>query len=565
MESNNHLVQSAATAIHLSPISFLEQAAARYGSAVSLVYGQDQFTWAETRQRCLKLASSLSRLNVSRGDFVVALVPNIPALYELHFAIPMTGAALSALNTRLDAPTLAVVLEQIEPKVIFVDYQSSEVLARALEILPKQLGKSSRLVVIQETNPLCYSKMSVNVLHYEDLVEMGQSEFEILHPGDEGEMISISYTSGSTGFPKGVMYSHKATYLNSLAQIERVNMKGQQPVFLWTVDMFRCNGWCFTWAMASVGGTNICLRSVSAKSISEAIFAHKVTHLCGAPVLLNLIADAPPSFFKLPSQVRIVIAGALPPRQVVERVENLGFVVTHAYGMTEALGPVVYKAVTFESKIDVQSKKLNNKKPVLGEVSNNPVIDVRDTNTLESVPCDGKTIGEVMLKGNTLMMGYFKNPKATQEAFRGGWYRTGDLGVLASDGSVIMLDRKKDAIFCGKQIISTLEIEEVLVSHPMALEAAVVGGPGETFEQRPFAFVKLKFGCVVSAEEIISFCVQRLPNIMVPRAVFFRNLPVNSTGKVQKFVLRKKLESLNTPAASSITSSFAAEMSINII
>ncbi|KAA8532052.1 hypothetical protein F0562_006806 [Nyssa sinensis] len=473
-------------------------------------------------------------------DEIAALAPNIPALYELHFGIPMAGAVLSALNTRLDSAMLAFLLQQLKPKLFFVDYQFVEAALEAFDILSLT---NCKLVVVPEcdqaTSPIM-KDLPPGSLDYNELLEMGYADFKIMRPEDERDPISVNYTSGSTGKPKGVVYSHRAAYLNSLAAIFRTEMR-LMPVFLWTVDMFRCNGWGFTWVMAALGGTNICLRNVSAKAIFDAISLHKVTHLCGAPAILNQLADAPASSGQRPltSRVDLTIAGALPPPQVLNKIDGMGFNITHAYGMTEALGPVTSKLYKTDEIATMKCREGIHNLMMEG-------VDVKDPVTMASVPADGKTIGEVMFRGNTIMSGYLKNLQATQEAFRGGWYRTGDLGVIHPDGYIQMKDRAVDMVISGGETISTLEVEAVLVSHPMVLEAAVVGRPDDGFGETLCAFVKLKEGCDVSAEEIIKFCRDQLACYMASWTVIFGDLPVNSTGKIQKFVLREKAKAMSS-------------------
>ncbi|CAL0311430.1 unnamed protein product [Lupinus luteus] len=551
---DEQIVECSANYVPLSPISFLEGAAIADGDdKISIIYGHHvKFSWRETYQRCVNLASALVNFGISHNDIVAALAPNIPALYELHFGAPMAGAVLSALNTKLDATTLALLLEQLEScKIIFVDYQYIESALTAFEIMSQRKCKPPLIVLIPD---YCDKKQSFsakdmqpkNTLNYDEFLAMGEPDFETLRPSSECDPISVNFTSGSTGTPKGVVYSHRGAYLNSLATISRFDMK-PMSVFLWTVDMFRCNGWCFTWAISALGGTNICLRNVSAKEIFDAIVLHKVTHLCGAPTLLEIIADASPCDQRpLPHKVNITVAGVLPPLQVLNKVAKIGFDVSIGYGMTETMGPVIVRP--WKPNSDDEHKNLNyyHGEQGLPDFMMQEV-DVKDPKTMKSTPHDGKTIGEIMFKGDTVMMGYLKNSQTTEEAFRGGWYRTGDLGVREHNGSITLKDRAKDIIFSKGEGISSLEIETVLLNHPMVLKAAVVERYDENLlESSPFAVLKLKDGCSVSVEDIIKFCQQNLAAHMIPKSVVFEDLPVNSTGKIQKFLIREKIKNKGT-------------------
>ncbi|KAL8103004.1 butanoate--CoA ligase AAE1-like [Apium graveolens] len=521
----------------LSPISFLEQAALVHAQRVSIIYHNTKFLWTETLQRCLKIASALSILGVHRGDVVAAVAPNIPALYELHFAVPMSGGVLSALNTKLDTTMLASILKQLEAKVIFVDYEFVEVVHAALKTLSLAQTKLPILIFIPESDQevSCIENLHDGSLTYSSLLVMGQNDFQVVRPEDETDPISVNYTSGSTGKPKGVIYSHRAAYLNALAAIFRFEIK-KFPVFLWTVDMFRCNGWCLPWAMAALGGTNICIRNVTTEVIFDAIDHYRITHLCGAPLILNKIAKVPTNYRRKDDyKVEAVVAGALPPVEILSRVLELGFNIMYGYGMTEALGPVIVNKLC-NAELSMSTKSIKFTQGILEEV------DVKDSLSMKSIPADGRTIGEVMFRSNAMMSGYLGNLEKTRKAFEDGWYRTGDLGTRLPDGCIQVKDRAVDVIKYRNEIISTLEIEAVLTSHPMVLEAAVVARPDNVNGETPCAFVKLREECDhdVNGDGIIKFCRELLPLHMVPQMVFSDDLPVNSTGKIQKFVLREK-------------------------
>nr|UPT51118.1 acyl-activating enzyme 7 [Pogostemon cablin] len=528
--------------IPLTPISFLERSALVYRDRISVVHGDLNFTWKQTHHRCLKLASALSHLGISRGDVVAALLPNIPAMYELHFAVPMAGAVLCTLNIRHDSAMVSVLLQHSESKVIFVDSLFLDIAKGAFNIMSQKGIKLPCLILVQDSYD-SNSGASVGVsppgvLEYESFLASGRADFTVVRPNDEWDPIALNYTSGTTSSPKGVVYSHRGAYLNSLAAA-LLNEMLSMPVYLWTVPMFHCNGWCLTWAVAAQGGTNVCLRNVTAKGIFDSIATHRVTHMGGAPTVLNMIVNAPHSERKvLPGKVSVMTGAAPPPPQVLFNMEELGFNVVHAYGLTETYGPGTvctwkpeWNALPLEERAKIKARQgLHH----LGMEE----IDVKDPETMRSVPNDAKTIGEVMFRGNTVMNGYLNDIKATQEAFKGGWFRSGDLGVKHPDGYVELKDRSKDIIISGGENISTIEVESVIFSHPAVVEAAVVGRPDDHWGETPCAFVKLKDGWEASAEDIINYCRDRLPHYMAPRTVVFQDLPKTSTGKTQKFVLR---------------------------
>ncbi|XP_031496033.1 butanoate--CoA ligase AAE1 [Nymphaea colorata] len=540
-------MRTPANYVPLSPISFLERAAAVCRDDTSVVYGSVRFTWRETRDRCVRLASALSSLGISSTDVVAALAPNIPAMYELHFGVPMVGGVLCTLNTRHDAAMLSVLLRHSEAKVIFVDYQFLEVARETLKLLSKSTTKVPLLIVIKELDKVVASTAIVpsNELDYEVLLENADTEFQIKWPKDECQPISLNYTSGTTSAPKGVVYSHRGAYLNSLSVII-FNAMGSMPVYLWTVPMFHCNGWCCAWAVAAQGGTNVCFRSVSGRAIFDQIAAHKVTHMGGAPTVLNMIVNSPPSDQKpLPGRVVVSVGGAPPPPKVLFKMEEFGFHVIHSYGLTETYGPgTVCEWKPQWNSLDAERRaKLKSRQGLQHQTMQ--AVDIKNPITMESVPGDGITMGEVMFKGNTVMSGYLKDTRATEQAFEGGWYRTGDLAVRHPDGYIELKDRSKDVIITGGENVSTIEVESVIFSHPSVLDAAVVGRPDEHWGETPCAFIKLKEGHKVDAAEIIQFCRAKLPHYMAPRTVVFEDdLPKTSTGKTKKFLLKEKAKAM---------------------
>ncbi|XP_057870088.1 butanoate--CoA ligase AAE1 isoform X1 [Cryptomeria japonica] len=532
----------------LSPIIFLKRAGNVYREHTSVVYGSVRYTWAETLERCIRLASAISSLNISSGDVVAVVAPNIPAMYELQFGVPMAGAVLCCLNIRHDARTMSVLLRHSKAKVIFVDFQFLEVAHEVLNLFSQHKNaKMPILVLIPELNSRQnFQNTDPAYLTYESLLSNADKNFETRWPDDEWDSIALNYTSGTTSSPKGVVFSHRGAYLNSLACVLLCEM-ASMPVYLWTVPMFHCNGWSFAWAIAAQGGTNVCLRNVTASAIFDAIVEHKVTHLSGAPTVLNIIANAQPHEIKpVTHSVQMVTGGAPPPAAMLYTMTKLGFHMVHSYGLTETYGPssVCAWKPQWDSLPQEQQAKLKARQgvPHLGLWG----IDVKNPETMESVYADGKTIGEVMIKGNTVMKGYFNDVAATEAAFDGGWFRTGDLGVMHPDGYIELKDRSKDIIISGGENVSTIEVESILYDHPEILEAAVVGRPDEFWGETPCAFVKLKEPKQVTAESIIAFCRARLPHFMAPKTVIFQDLPRSSTGKVQKVELKQKAKALGS-------------------
>jgi len=527
--------------VSLSPLSFLGRVARVYPDHPSVIHGGTRWTWRETAERCNRLASALTKRNIGPGDTVSVMAPNIPALYESHFGVPMTGAVLNALNIRLDAKTLAFILEHGEAKVLITDTEFSPVIKDALRICNQEL------LVIDIDDPEGPGGDRLGELTYEELLTEGESNYTWSAPDSEWNAISLNYTSGTTGNPKGVVYHHRGAYLNASSNIIGWNL-GHHPTYLWTLPMFHCNGWCFPWSLAAVGGTSVCLRNVSASAIFDAIADHSVTHFCGAPVVLNLIINAAePEIRNFDHTVEVMTAAAPPPAAVLAAMEAAGFSMTHVYGLTETYGPAVICAwhpewndlplaeqAEIKSRQGVQYHMLEDLK-------------VLDPETMNSVQPDALQLGEVMFRGNIVMKGYLKNPKATAEAFAGGWFHSGDLGVLYPDGYIQLKDRSKDIIISGGENISSIEIEDTLYRHPDVLEAAVVARPDNKWGETPCAFVTLKDTAVgVTGQDIINFCREQMAHFKIPKTVIFLELPKTSTGKVQKFRLREKTEAMGS-------------------
>ncbi|CAL5052629.1 unnamed protein product [Urochloa decumbens] len=558
-------VLCAANHVPLTPINFLEHAALVYPDRPAIVASAPGSalprTWRETRVRCVRLAAALAGLGVARHDVVAVFAQNIPAMCELHFGIPMAGAVICALNSRLDAAMASVLVLHSEAKVIFVDYLLLDVAKEALSLVTKAGDRPPRVVLIKELldqssrHPESNDKTYVQPYdyEYETLIGNGGSspDFTIRWPADENEPIALNYTSGTTSRPKGVVYTHRGAYLNSIATIIMNEMVGPPPVYLWTVPMFHCNGWCLTWGVAAKGGTHVCLRKVTAAAVFDAIARHGVTHMGGAPTVLSMIVNSTAEERKpLPGgrpPVTVKAGGAPPPPQVLLRMEALGFHVIHGYGMTETYGPATFCAWKPEwDPLPPEQRARIKARQGLHHLGLE--VDVKDPATMRSVPADGKTVGEVMLRGNTVMSGYYKDAAATAEALAGGWLRSGDLAVRDGDGYVRIVDRAKDIVVSGGENVSTVEVEAALSAHPAVAEAAVVGRPDEYWGETPCAFVKLRDGAAgesVGAEEVIAFCRARLPRYMAPRTVVFvAELPKTATGKVQKVVLRERAKAM---------------------
>ena len=536
---NLGLDKNPANYVPLSPLSFLRRAADVYPDRVAVIHGHHRHNWRETYLRCRRLASALQRRGVGAGDTVAVMAPNIPAVFEAHYGIPMTGAVINALNTRLDAASIAFMLEHGEAKVLITDRELSGTVSRALSMLEK------RPFVIDIDDDRATGGELLGGIEYEDFLATGDPNFEWHLPGDEWDAIALNYTSGTTGNPKGVVLHHRGAYVNAVSNVVTWPMP-HFPVYLWTLPMFHCNGWCFPWTLALIAGTSVCLRKVEPALIFGLIREHRVTHFCGAPVVHNALINAPDSLREgIAHQVHGMIAGAAPPQAVIEGAERIGVQLTHVYGLTEVYGPasVCAKHPEWDDLPVAKRAELNGRQGVTYPLQE--AMMVADPVTLQPVPRDGKTMGEIFFRGNITMKGYLKNPKATEEAFAGGWYHTGDLAVVYPDGYAKIKDRSKDIIISGGENISTIEVEDVLYSHPAVLEAAVVARPDEKWGETPCAFVTLKPEAEpVTAEEIIAYCRTRLAGFKVPKTVVFGPLTKTSTGKVQKNLLRERAREL---------------------
>ncbi|KAL5983181.1 hypothetical protein ACLOJK_017265 [Asimina triloba] len=544
------LMKCGANYAALSPVTFLERAGSVYGARTSIIYKGIRFTWEQTHERCRRLASSLHAFNISRKDVVSVLAPNVPALYEMHFAVPMAGAVLNTINTRLDASTIATILRHSEAKIFFVDYEYVPLARDALKRLMEAGAPVPLVVVIDDAAEP--TGVRLGRLEYEQLVEQGNPMFAAPGLEDEWDPIALNYTSGTTSAPKGVVYSHRGAFLSTLSLLLQWEV-GSEPVYLWSLPMFHCNGWTFTWGMAARGGTNVCIRSPCAADIYRAIADHGVTHMCCAPVVFTMLIEAKPSErCPVPAPVHVLTGGAPPPAPLLAKVERLGFHVTHAYGLTEATGPAT--VCEWQAKWDrlprADQARLKARQGV--SVLSLAEADVKDPKTMESVPRDGKTVGEIVLRGSSIMKGYFKNPSATAETFNGGWFWTGDVGVMYPDGYVEIKDRSKDVIISGGENISSVEVETVLYGHPTVSEAAVVAMPHPHWGEAPCAFLELKEEMGANEmekleEEIIGYCRKNLPRYMAPKkVVVMEKLPKTSTGKIQKFELREMASKLTS-------------------
>jgi len=527
------LVPSAVNHTALSPLGFIERTASVYGQYPAVIHGTVRRNWQDTYERCRRLASALSHRGIGKGDTVAVMLPNIPAMLEAHFGVPMIGAVLNALNVRLDAPAIAFMLEHGEAKVLITDREFHAVISEALSLL------AHPPLVVDVDDPEYGEGRAVSALDYEAFLAEGDPEFAWQWPEDEWQAISLNYTSGTTGNPKGVIYHHRGAYLNSLGN-QMTWAMGNHPVYLWTLPMFHCNGWCYPWTVTALAGTHVFLRRVEPQKILSLIREHRVSHMCGAPIVLNALVNLPDADKALIEHpVDAMVAGAAPPAKVIGAVEEMGIKVTHVYGLTEVYGPVTVCAWhgEWDEKSLDERARIKSRQGVRYPTLEGLI--VADPQTLQPVPSDGITMGEIFMRGNTVMKGYLKNPDATREAFAGGWFHTGDLAVRHPDGYIEIKDRLKDIIISGGENISTIEVEDVLYRHPAVLEAAVVARPDEKWGETPCAFITLKEGCEVTREDdIVGFCREQLASYKLPRTVVFRELPKTSTGKIQKYLLR---------------------------
>ena len=535
---NQQLPRNSANHAALSPLSFLARSAQVYPERLSVVHGAARYTWAQTYQRCRQLASALAQRGVGAGDTVAAMLPNTPPMFEAHFGVPMLSAVLNTLNTRLDPAAIAFMLDHGEARVLITDREFSATIRAALALMT-----GPQPLVVDVDDPLAEGGELIGALEYEAFLAQGDPHFAWALPGDEWDAIALNYTSGTTGNPKGVVTHHRGAYLNAVSNVVTWSMP-QHPVYLWTLPMFHCNGWCFPWTLALQAGVSVCLRRVDPALIFPLIREHRVSHLCGAPIVYGLLINAPESLRQgISHPVAGLIAGAAPPAAIIEGCERIGIDITHVYGLTEVYGPaaVCAKQGDWAGLPIGERATLNARQGVAYPMQE--AIAVLDPETLAPVPADGQTMGEIFFRGNLVMKGYLKNPQATADAFAGGWFHTGDLAVRHPDGYIKIRDRSKDVIISGGENISSIEVEDVLYRHPAVLVAAVVAKPDAKWGEVPFAFVEVRDPASVTEADILTHCRAHLARFKVPKQVVFGPLPKTSTGKIQKFVLREQMRS----------------------
>jgi len=539
---DQHLDRNPANFAALSPVSFVERSAEVFADLPAVVHGARRYTWAQTRDRSARLAAALRSLGVARGSTVSVMLPNAPEMVEAHYAVPALNAVLNTLNTRLDAPLLAWQMNHCEVQVLITDREFAPLIGPALQRLRDDFGRTPIVIDVADSE---YSGAGalLGTLEYEALLAAHAPLAKLQGPADEWDAIAVSYTSGTTGDPKGVVTHHRGAYLNAVCNAATWTMP-HFPVYLWTLPMFHCNGWCFPWTVAMLGGTHVCLRKVEAKAMLDAMREHGVDHYCAAPIVHSLLIHAPADLRSgITQQVRGMVAGAAPPAAMIEGMAKLGFDITHVYGLTEVYGPasVAVKRLSWAQESLSEQTRLNGRQGVRYMLQEG--MTVLDAETLALTPADGQTLGEIMFRGNIVMKGYLKNPASTAQAFEGGWFHTGDLAVMEPDRYVKIKDRSKDIIISGGENISSLEVEDALYRHPAVVACAVVARPDPKWGETPVAYVELKPGAEVSAAELVAHCKGLLAGYKVPREIRFESIPKTSTGKIQKFQLRERAKS----------------------
>ena len=539
---DQHLDKTAANHVMLSPTSFVERSAEVFGDLPAVIHGARRYNWAQCRERSARLAAALQSIGVERGSTVSVMLPNTPEMVEAHYAVPALNAVLNTLNTRLDAPLLAWQMNHCEAAVVITDREFAPVMAEALRVLKAEHGRAPLVIDVADSEYTGPGE-AVGTIEYEALLAAHQPLPKLQGPADEWDAIAVSYTSGTTGDPKGVVTHHRGAYLNAVSNAATWTMP-HFPKYLWTLPMFHCNGWCFPWTVAMLGGTHVCLRRVEAAPILAAMREHKADHYCAAPIVHSLLINAPAALLEgIDHQVRGMVAGAAPPAAMIEGMARIGFDITHVYGLTEVYGPasVAVKREGWASQSLSEQARLNGRQGVRYALQEG--MTVLDAATMAEVPADGQAMGEIMFRGNIVMKGYLKNPKATAAAFEGGWFHTGDLGVIEPDRYVKIKDRSKDVIISGGENISSIEVEDALYRHPAVMACAVVARPDPKWGESPVAYVETKADATVSAADLIAHCKSLLAGYKVPKEIRFEPIPKTSTGKIQKFQLRERAKS----------------------